>query len=457
MLFPSLNDTIVAVSTAWEATPLAIVRLSGSASFELACCLGAAPPQCQSERFPLWTFSQLSLDKELTIPAYLFWFRGPRSYTGQDLLEFHVPGCLPLVRELCARLIELGARRALPGEFTARAYLNGKLGVQEVDNVLALMSAGQRADELARGRKRSKQRQRLRQQIVEGLENLLARVEAGIDFSDEEDVRIITAEQVRAALAQTACLVKAARQEPPLSLRAGKPHVALAGLANAGKSTLFNALVGFERAIVSPVLGTTRDVISAEVQIDGVRLILQDCAGLHDRPDELELAAHLAAERAAAQADLVLWVHVHGLPWSERELEALGRIEPGRRVLVLSKADLWPGSTALATHKKFVDSVVVSAVTGAGLSELRAVICRRLAESVPEPLLVGERDWARVAGVLDRALAIAAKAGADGSIDFPELLALELREALNIVSETAPGNIPELVLERIYSQFCVGK
>ncbi|HOO17134.1 MAG TPA: tRNA uridine-5-carboxymethylaminomethyl(34) synthesis GTPase MnmE, partial [Phycisphaerae bacterium] len=143
MLFPAINDTIIAVSSGWQASPLGIVRLSGPGAWEYAASVGLRLPMAGADggRGPFITENGRITAGQLEFPGTACWFKAPRSYTGQDLVELHVPGCLPLLRELCARLIERGARRALPGEFTARAYLAGKLSVEQVEDVLATISA----------------------------------------------------------------------------------------------------------------------------------------------------------------------------------------------------------------------------------------------------------------------------------------------------------------------------
>jgi tRNA modification GTPase len=455
MIFPAIDDTIVAVSSGWEARPLGIVRLSGPESFTLAAALGAPPIVSQGEGRPRWCECRLRI-AETTLPALVHWFFRPRSYTGQDLVELHTVGCLPLLRETCAALINQGARRALPGEFTARAYLNGRLNPDQVEDVLAAITAG------SAGMRRHKQRERraARDALLAGLcadlADLLSRVEAGIDFVEEEDIRFVTAGELRASLEEVRQKLAACCQGEQYAPRAGRPHVALAGLPNAGKSTLFNALVGSDRAIVSPVLGTTRDVLSAEVELGGVALVLQDCAGLGQSADELEAAAHLAAETAAQQADVVLWVHAFGTAWEPDELRALTRIDATRRLLVWSKTDLtvsWPNAGAPI---RFAAQVRTSGLTGAGLSELGEALSRLVSERLSTADIAATVESAAVAGAaLVRASELVAVGG--GEVRLPEVVALELRMAYEALSGTAHGDSIEGVLGRIYSQFCVGK
>ncbi len=446
MNIPALDDTIVAVATGWEPAPLGIVRLSGPASFALVAQLGAIMPgQC-----PHWSPAELEILAGTRLHALVYWFRAPRSYTGQNVVEVHTAGSLPLLRELCRQLIAAGARRALPGEFTARAFINGRLDAAQVADVLALMRAQDQASLQTAARHARGQTQAAIAQTAEQLVDLLARVEAGIDFVEEEDVRFISAAETVAQIDELMARLRAAQSAAPT--RHETPHIALAGLPNAGKSTLFNALLGYERALVSPVLGTTRDVLSAELLLDGRAVVLQDAAGLGAAPDELELATHLAAEEAMAQADVVLWVHAADQGWQPRETSVCERLAGERRVLVRSKVDL--GAPAPADPPlPFAAEVAVSALREEGLSALREIINQRLATvGTAEP---GGSDVDAALGALERARALAAEGGPN--LAAPELVALELRAAHEVLAEIGAPPVDEQLLGRIFAEFCVGK
>ncbi len=456
MQMPAVDDTIIAVSSGWEAAAIGIVRLSGPDSFELARALGPAPPGDWTSARPVWSEARVRLGRDHILPATVLWFRRSASYTGQDLLELHTVGCLPVLRALSARLIELGARRALPGEFTARAYLNSKLDAWQVAGVLSLIGAeneasARQAARLSRGRGRQ-----LLNELTDRLTELLARIEAGIDFVEQEDIRFITPGEVCRSIDAMREMVSGLTAADRGESWGGKPHVALVGLPNAGKSTLFNALLGYERAIVSPILGTTRDVLSAEIELNGLSAVLQDCAGLGQAADELELATHLAAERTADQADLVLWVHDVTMAWDARETAACGRVPAGRRVLVRSKCDLEPVIQLAGTPVDFDATVDVSAATRAGLAGLKRVLADRL------EVVAGRQgghvpleELGPVRAGLERAREIASAGGSD--LANPEIVALELRSAWAQLGSAVRGPVSEEVLDRIFAQFCIGK
>ena len=459
MLLPDIDDTIVAVSSGWEPTPVGILRVSGPESFSLLEAIGVTRPGAQHGRRAYCTDARVCLHSHWDLPASVFWFAGPRSYTGQDVVEVHTVGNLAILRALCDRLVEAGARRAQPGEFTARAFILGKLDARQVEGVLMLLRSAQEAAvregaRLARGRPLERVAA-----AIEQITDLLALVEAGIDFVEEEDIRFVsTPEAIRRLDAAMADLRAAEATRAP-GTRVSRPHVAFAGLPNAGKSTLFNCLLGYERALVSPIQGTTRDVLSAELVLDGRSVVLQDCAGFGAATVDVEHATRAASERATQQADIVIWVHAHDSPWRAQETEACQRIPDARRILVWSKADLRGGSSAVRTDElpvPFSHLVAVSALTGSGLGGLRtslAVSLDRLAEDAAG--LAEEPGTAVALAALARARVLVA--GGESGIAAPELVALELRQAHEALSDRDRASVDEEVLGRIFSRFCVGK
>lgn len=452
MHYPALCDTIVAVSTGWQSAAMGIVRLSGPEAAEWVVQLGVEPPgkNLQCAMFP----SRVVLDTEMVAPADVLWFRAPHSYTGQDVIELHLPGSLPLLRAVCERLIQAGARRALPGEFSARAFLNQKLDAAQLEGVLSLLQASRLQDLrfAARGLRDSAATKEA--DWAAHLTDLLTRVEAGIDFVDEDDVTFITPAEARNALDHLLCRLPATAETALEDRRAARPHIALAGPPNAGKSTLFNALVGAERAIVSPVLGTTRDVLSAEIALGATRVVLQDCAGLGPSADELELAAHLASEGATDVADLVVWVHAVDADWPPHERTACARLPAARRVLVWSKTDL-AGPARLDAPLEFGAAARVSAANGTGLATLRDLLLQRLGALPPAPAGSAAGPGPAIRAALERARDLVEPSGA--ALRAPELLALELRTAVDLVSAWDAAPVDERILARIYAEFCVGK
>lgn len=443
MLRPALDDTIVAISSGWRAAPLGIVRISGPDAPRLLERL--LPSRRHEHLSGRAAFDATLFFDDLRVAARVLAFRAPASFTGQDVIELYVPGSLPLLRRLADWLVAQGARPALPGEFSARAYLNGKLNSAQAAGVLGLVHAvdgvsARQAARLARsapGRDLSA----LRDELLD----LLARLEAGIDFVDEEDVRFITAAELRARLDSILTAL------PPTGAfnRRERPHVVLAGLPNAGKSSLFNALVGQQRTIVSPVAGTTRDVVAAEIEVNACAIVLQDSAGIASSAAELDQAANRAADAAVQAADLVLWLHDASQPWSGEERRLLAAAPAERIIHVGTKVDL---AASAEVPSATAEIVRTSAKSGYGLPALRSAIASGVRKLPTAPL---DSQIALMSTALMRARALLKDS--KSAIPHPELVALEIRTVLESEAEKNAVGTDEAVLAAIFSKFCIGK
>lgn len=445
MQFPALHDTILALSSAPVPAPLGLLRISGPDTFALAASLCLTPPEfitgraAVSRGYLRWTGQNL--------PALLTWFRGPHSYTGQDLLEISTVGNLPLLHDFCAQLVRNGARRAQPGEFTARAFLNGRLDAEQVDSIASRIHTADNssAQRTLRGPDRARAGlESARDRIL----NLLSRIEAGIDFTDEEDVSFITPPQAHAEIAAIAELLATIPGVPGGALNPALPHIALLGLPNAGKSSLFNCLLASERALISQQAGTTRDVIRAECMLAGVRCVLMDSAGLDDPLTDLAQAAANASARTAAQAELILWVHDRSQAWSGDELHRLMQLDPAHVLVVMTKADL----PAHAAANPEIDACLVCARTNDGI----AALCNRLRTRLSDLHPTGNLDGTLEArNCLGRALDLICHE--KGPMQNADLVAFELKIAHNFLETSGSQPVAEQVLDRIFRQFCIGK
>lgn len=386
---------------------------------------------------------------ELCVPAAVYTFQGPRSATGEDVVEYHLPGNALLARMLLDELVRHGgARRAEPGEFTARAYFNGRVDLAEAEGVAATIAAQNERELDAARRLLSGELARRLRPITDLLAEALGLVEAGIDFS-EEDISFITSSdaalRVRAARDAMTSLV---RDSTRFERLAHEPAVVLIGRPNAGKSTLLNALAGTERAIVSPHAGTTRDAIWAHVRLPRGIVRMIDVAGLDDsRESEIDRKMRAIALHALETADVV--VLVREAP-DDRPPPHMARAAD---VSVVSKDDLRAARPVDAPA-----TIAVSAVTGAGLSDLRD---RLDAMCFGGPGGSGETALAlnvRHVECIDDAIeAIDRAAERISAGDGCELLALELREALDALGQILGSVTPDDVLGRIFSSFCIGK
>jgi tRNA modification GTPase len=430
------TNTIVAASSPPGRSFRGLVRLSGERAIDIAIALGInSPPRRLCE-------ARLRLNSEANLPVLCATFRGPGSYTGQDMVELQLPGNPALLDRVVHACIDHGARLAEPGEFTCRAYLAGKMDLPQAEGVAATIAAtsdGQleAARLLRQGRLGS-----FTHELVDQLADALALLEAGIDFTDEEDVVAIEpaalVEHIDAVIARIDDLMTHSRSWGTLE---ALPRVVLVGAPSTGKSTLLNALLGRQRAVISPMPGTTRDVIAEPLRLErDVEVMLVDIAGL-DQPrtaidHDVQAHAHTAIERA----DLLLHLD---------DGEHPPQPVPVTRVPVLrvrSKADR---STLSADC-----DLSVSATTGAGLDDLRQAIAARVGDravSIAADLLALQPRHESALRAAREHLAAARGAGA------PELVAAALRVALDELAMLGGRMTPDDVIGRIFARFCIGK
>jgi tRNA modification GTPase len=453
----SLDETIVAIASPLGGAARGIVRLSGlNVRGCLEKCFRPEPPQnLASATCAVVVQGVLWLEGIASpAPCELYLWPGKRSYTGQPVAEVHTLGSPPMLEAVVRAACHGGARPAEPGEFTLRAFLAGRIDLTQAEAVLGVIDAAGTAEldaalkQLAGGL--AAPLRRLRDDLLE----LLAHLEAGFDFADE-DLPFITADellsQLRAASLQVDEMVKklAFRGES-----AARVRVALVGPPNAGKSSLFNALSGRPGAIVSDIAGTTRDYLTAELDLDGVKCELIDTAGIDDDTTcgpaaGIESAAQLVTQEQSRTAHVrVVCVE------AAREKEATtGKAASSEQIVVLTKCD-----RIGAQHISDASTIPTSALTGVGTHELKSAIREAvLRASIPQSEVVagtavrcGE-SLRLAAASLDRAQA-AVSAGLG-----EELIATEVRFALHELGKVAGTVYTEDVLDRIFSRFCIGK
>lgn len=443
------RDTIAAVATAPGAGGVGIVRVSGPAARTIAiavCGRALRPRHAHFARFR-------DADATVIDEGIALLFAAPASYTGEDVLELQGHGGAVVLQQLLRRCLALGARAARPGEFTERAFLEGKLDLAQAEAVADLVAAGSQATARAARRSLEGEFSRRIEALLEQLVELRMYVEAALDFPDEQIDFLAAPELVRRRDAVRSALDELlAGARHGVRLREGL-HVLILGAPNVGKSSLLNALAADERAIVSDVAGTTRDLVRETIDLDGIALTLVDSAGLREAPDAIEAEGIRRALAELARADLVLAVgdaaHPPALDGGVR-----ARLPEGARVLwVHAKCDL-EGEAARGEVRHDGDHLWLSARTGAGLDALREHL-RRAAGGDGTGGAFSAR--ARHVEALERTQAELGAAASHLAGHQAELAAEELRRAQQALGEITGAFEADDLLGRIFAGFCIGK
>ncbi|GAB6050999.1 tRNA uridine-5-carboxymethylaminomethyl(34) synthesis GTPase MnmE [Hydrogenophilus islandicus] len=438
------NDTIAAVATPPGRGAVAIIRLSGPEALAIACALAkksALPPR-RPVRAWLYDADGAVLDDGL-----LLYFPEPNSFTGETVVEIHGHGGPVVVEAVLARVLALGARLARPGEFSERSFLNGKIDLAQAEAIADLIDATNRAAVRAAAQGLQGRFSQVVAELDRRLTELRVWVEAAIDFVDEEIDFLAegeVAERIAAARATITHLLAVGRQG--LLLRHGV-KVAVVGAPNVGKSSLLNALVGEERAIVTDIPGTTRDVIRESVVIDGLTVHLLDTAGVRESSDPVERIG-IERSRAALQlADIILWLRSPDVDDRALAKELEGRQKAGQVLL-----EVWNKRDRFADDRH-EGRMWISARTGAGLEQLRgAIVAAAGFRGVDDEVWLARERHLQALSRAEQHLATASE-----QLDSWELLAEELRLAHEALGEITGRIDADALLGVIFSQFCIGK
>lgn len=446
------RDTIVAISTPAGRGGLGVVRLSGARSREIATEILSFihPPRWQSwacELAELVDRAGSTVDK-----VVVAFFESPRSYTAEDVVEISCHGS-PVVLNLCVeQAVRQGARIAEPGEFTLRAYLNGRIDLPRAEAVRDLIDATTLYQARVAAQQVEGSVSRRIGPLKEQLLQLIALLEAGIDFA-EDDISVASGEEILARLApiETRLALLLA------SFAAGKLvfegfTLAIAGRPNVGKSSLFNRLLEQDRAIVTDIPGTTRDTVSETASLEGIPVKLVDTAGIREGKDQVERLGIERSYQAIADADLTLLVLDLSVPLEEQDNELLAKLADRKPLLIGNKSDLPRGMEAS------VDLLPVSALTGTGIQEIRRAILRRVAPgglAAPES---GSLTSLRHEALLRESLEALENGRRAVGFGLPhEMLLLDLYAALRPIDAVTGATTADDILNRIFSTFCIGK
>jgi tRNA modification GTPase len=428
------TPTIYALSSGQPPAAIAVIRLSGPAALTAARAVTTRNlPEPRQAAFRRFVDPQTG---ELLDEGLLVWFPGPRTETGEDMAELHAHGSRAVLRGIEAALARLpGLRLAEPGEFTRRAFLNGKMDLASIEGLGDLLAAETALQRRAAIAMMGGALSRRIEAWTAQLRRLAAQVEARIDFSDEGDVEAAGAMTgVVDACGVIVVEMVAELAKPSADRLKDGVRVAIGGPPNAGKSTLFNHLIGREGAIVSPLAGTTRDVIEASIGIRGIPMVIIDSAGLRSETgDEIERIGVERAEAVIATADILLWLG-----------DSVDRPATDARIIQLSpKADV---------ARVSADGLPVSALTGVGMPDLVDTLCEAAQSLLPMP-----GDYAlsqRQRAALSRAAVSIREAG---DVDDEILIGECLRLALGALDELTGRATTDAVLDELFSGFCIGK
>jgi tRNA modification GTPase len=457
-----LQDTIAAIATPVGGGGIGIIKISGPDSLNIATALFHSTASnlkpFASHRIYHGTIVDPQ-DFSVIDEVLLSFMHAPRSYTREDVVEINCHSGVIVLQKILGLVIRSGARPAEPGEFTKRAFLNGRIDLTQAEAVIDIIEAKTEASlkissSQLRGRL-SDTLHALRDELID----ITAHIEAAIDFP-EEDIDPADSRDMERRLAEAAEKL----QSLSATYHEGKLYrlgvkTTIVGKPNVGKSSLLNALIGEDRALVTPMPGTTRDVIQETISVHGIPLVLQDTAGLHAGSDEIEKLGMELTRARLAEAELVLFVIDGSLELDERDRAIIAELDGRQVIAVINKKDL-PPAVSLDQIKMLLPcpAVSVSALDYSGLDRLRELIQQTLLKfpgnSSADVIITGARQQ----DALDRtAVAVSAARQGISNSSAPELIAVDLRSALQALGEITGETTADDILDRIFASFCIGK
>lgn len=448
-------DTIAAIATAGGAGGIAIVRVSGGDAETILKRMfipAARREYFESHRLMYGRAVDEGGDTLDEVMAVLM--RAPSTYTREDVAEIHCHGGSASANVVLGRALALGARMAAPGEFTRRAFMNGRIDLARAEAVMQLIGANSQAAARASLRQLEGGVSGFVRQVSDRLKDVLALLEASTDFPEEVEEEA-AAREVAEKLRMIAGEIRRRGDRRCARLLREGASIVLAGKPNVGKSSLMNALLNQERAIVTSIPGTTRDVLTERISLGGVMAEISDTAGLRDTEDPIERIGVDRAKRATERADVVLIVLDAARSLDPSDVELVKSADE-RAIICLNKSDL-PAVLTAQQLESLTDSRIIgiSARDGTGLDELIDELKQRVA--------VGEEDDGQLTAQRHIELAQNAADSLDSAVEAIEMgmpldtAAIDIREALSTLSEITGENATEAIIDRVFEQFCVGK
>ena len=433
---------ISAIATPAGVGGVAVIRVSGDGALSLAEKMFLPAGKTAVNNFePNKMYAGKIVCDGFSDFGLCVYFKAPKSFTGEDVVEFHCHGGVQIARGVLSKTFDCGARAAERGEFTKRAFVNGKLSLSSAEGMIDMINADSLAEVRAGGLLYGEKLTRQVEEIQQNLTDLLAWIAADTDYPEEgiEQTNLNDiGERLSGAESALNALVEA--YSGGKLIKSGV-SVAICGVPNVGKSSLLNALLGYDKAIVSPVAGTTRDAVEGVLQIDGVKYNLVDTAGIRDKADEIESIGIERAKRALESADVVVCVS------DKSDFSAAENVDAERLVKVFSKAD------KVKPHGGY--DVAVSSKTGEGLNGLKKTLAEKGTggKSLENAFVIEERHYRALKEARDKISEARVGAG-----KFPlDLLALDIREGWRVLGEITGETADEEIIDTVFAKFCVGK
>lgn len=455
------TSTIAAIATAQGLGGIGVIRVSGEDSIKI--CNGVFESVTGVENKLLKAkgysvhYGKIISDGECIDEAVVTVFKKPHSYTGEDVVEISCHGGLYITRKILDLIIERGASLAEAGEFTKRAFLNGKMGLTEAESVMNIIAANGQSSARAAMRVREGNLHKKVNKVKEKLVELAAKLSAWADYPDEDIV------EIDSELIKT-CLIdcKNSLEKLLATYKIGRVmqegvNTVIVGRPNVGKSTLMNLLSGCERSIVTDVPGTTRDIVEEKVMLGDICLRIADTAGIRSTSDKVEQIGVRKAKEKISSADLVLAVFDYSKPLVKEDLDLINLIQSENSIAIINKIDLEQKVDVSYLSKNVKNAVKISAVEGQGLKELSNAVNDVIGFAKIDPaetILTTERQKFSIKNALD--CVIEAIEVLESGITF-DAVTVVVEAAIENLMELTGEHVNEKVLDKVFSTFCVGK
>lgn len=456
-----MDDTISAIATALGVGSIGVIRLSGPDSLAIADRIFAGREKPGKDNVRKLLYGHILDRKGQPIDEVLaVYMPGPHSYTGEDVCEIQCHGGRQALQEILSLTYQAGARPAEPGEFTKRAFLNGRLDLAEAESVMDIINAKSRQALVAANRGHEGGLSRKVRELRKKLRDLVVQLEAAIDYP-EEDIEEVTYDRAAEVLAEgQAAVARLVRQGSAGRILREGLRTAIVGRPNVGKSSLLNSLLQADRAIVSNIPGTTRDIIEEQMTIGGIPLVLTDTAGLRDTEDLVEKIGVERSRAALEDAQLALVVLDGSQPLSGEDRELLRSLKDRKKLILVNKSDLPQMLDTEGLQREYgsSDVIVLSVKTGEGMEQVEQWLREFVYGEGSDSESSSMTQNARQQDLLEKALRSLEDAleGARQHLPY-DCLTIDLTQTLHDLGEITGEDVPDEIIDEIFAQFCVGK